>query len=120
MTNHLYISKKMNSWIFPGYQRGSLMHSIAGKAVAFKEALEPKFKEYIQNVISNTNVFTNELISNGVSIISNGTDNHLFTFDVKISFGTTGKEVSILLQKNHITVNKNTIPNDTELPFVTW
>ena len=119
MTNDPKVAKKMDSWIFPGYQGGPLMHSIAGKAVAFKEALEPEFKDYILNVISNTNAFADELLSNGVSIVSNGTDNHLFTFNVKESFNITGKEASSLLQKNHITVNKNTVPNDTESPFVT-
>ena len=119
MTNSIEVSKKMNSWIFPGYQGGPLMHSIAGKAVAFKEALEPEFKKYIKNVIDNTSVFANQLISNGVSIVSGGTDNHLFTFDVKKSFNITGKKASELLQKNHITVNKNTVPNDIESPFIT-
>jgi len=95
------------------------MHSIAGKAVAFGEALKPEFKDYIVQVKKNCKVFADEFIKLGAPIVSGGTDNHLFTVNVKDGFGITGKEASSILQKNHITVNKNTVPNDTESPFVT-
>ncbi len=119
MTNDDELAQKINKWIFPGYQGGPLMHSIAGKAVAFKEALEPEFKDYIQNVVKNSNAFANEFIKLGVPVVSGGTDNHLFTIDVMKGFGITGKDASSILQKNNITVNKNTIPNDTQSPFIT-
>ncbi len=119
MTNDDELAEKINKWIFPGYQGGPLMHSIAGKAVAFKEALEPEFKDYIQNVVKNSKAFANEFIKLGVPVVSGGTDNHLFTIDVMKGFGITGKDASSILQKNNITVNKNTIPNDTQSPFIT-
>ena len=95
------------------------MHSIAGKAVAFGEALKPEFKTYIKNVIENSKAFADEFKKLGVNVISGGTDNHLFIIDVKSSYGVTGKDASTILQENNITVNKNTIPNDPESPFVT-
>lgn len=119
MTDNEEIAKKVNRWIFPGYQGGPLMHSIAGKAVAFGEALKPEFKTYIKNVIENSKAFADEFKKMGVNVISGGTDNHLFIIDVKSSYGVTGKEASTILQENNITVNKNTIPNDPESPFVT-
>lgn len=119
MTNDEKLAKKIDRWIFPGYQGGPLMHSIAGKAIAFGEALKPEFKDYIIQVKKNCQAFANEFIKLGAPVVSGGTDNHLFTVDVKEGFGITGKEASTILQKNHITVNKNTVPNDTETPFVT-
>lgn len=119
MTNDEELAKKINRWIFPGYQGGPLMHSIAGKAVAFGEALKPEFKDYIIQVKKNCKAFADEFIKLGAPVVSGGTDNHLFTVDVKKGFGITGKEASTILQKNHITVNKNTVPNDSESPFVT-
>ena len=119
MTNDDEIAKKVDRWVFPGMQGGPLMHSIAGKAVAFGEALEPEFKEYIKDVVNNAKAFSDEFMKLGASVVSGGTDNHLFTLDVKKSYGITGKDASALLQKNNITVNKNTVPNDSESPFVT-
>ena len=119
MTNDDEIAKKINRWVFPGFQGGPLMHSIAGKAVAFNEALQPEFKEYITRVKNNCKVFCEELQSLGAKVISGGTDNHLFIIDVKSSYGITGQEASTRLQKNNITVNKNTIPNETLSPKVT-
>ena len=119
MTNDPLLAKKVNSAVFPGQQGGPLLHSIAGKAVAFREALKPEFKTYVKNLVENSKTFADELMKLGVSIVSGGTDNHLFTFDVKKTYGLTGKAASEILQKNFITVNKNTIPNDTESPFVT-
>ncbi len=119
MTNDFDTYKMINRWIFPGYQGGPLMHVIAGKAIAFKEALEPSFKIYTKQVVANSKAFADEFIKLGGTIVSGGTDNHLFTIDVKSSFGITGKEASAILQENFITVNKNTIPNDTESPMIT-
>ena len=119
MTNNEKLFKKANRWIFPGYQGGPLMHSIAGKAVAFGEALKPSFKVYSKRVIKNAKAFANEFIKNNVPVVSNGTDNHLFTINVKQGMNITGKKASSILQKNNITVNKNTVPHDSESPFVT-
>ena len=119
MTNNEEYSKKIDRWVFPGFQGGPLMHSIAGKAVSFGEALKPEFKKYIGNVVNNSKEFAQAFIQLGVKVISNGTDTHLFILDVKSSYGITGKEASSILQSNFITVNKNTIPYDSESPFVT-
>ncbi len=119
VTNDEDIAKKIDRWIFPGYQGGPLLHSIAGKAIAFGEALRPSFKEYQMQTINNAKEFANWFASNGVPVISNGTDNHLFIVDVKNGYGITGKEASDILQSIGITINKNTIPNDTESPFIT-
>ncbi len=119
MTNDDKIAKKINRWVFPGYQGGPLLHSIAGKAVAFKEALEPGFKTYIEQVLSNCKVFAGEFLKFGVPVISGGTDNHLFMLDVKTGYNITGKAASSTLQKLGITINKNSIPNDQEPPFIT-
>lgn len=118
MTNDENIAKKMDKYLFPGTQGGPLMHSIAGKAVAFGEALKPNFKKYISQVVKNASAFANQFIKNGCEIISNGTDNHLLIINVKKTYKLTGKKASTILQNNNITVNKNTIPNDTESPFV--
>ena len=119
MTNDESIAKKMDKYLFPGTQGGPLMHSIAGKAVAFGEALKPNFKKYTSQIVKNAKTFAKQFIKNGCEVISGGTDNHLFIINVKKTYKITGKEASNILQKNNITVNKNTIPNDTESPFVT-
>ena len=119
MTNDAEVAKKVDRWIFPGYQGGPLMHVIAGKAVAFKEALDPSFVVYSKNVVKNSKAFAKAFMDLGVPVVSGGTDNHLFTIDVFNGLGMTGKDASKVLQKNNITVNKNTIPNDTNGPFVT-
>jgi len=112
------IEKKLNSVVFPGTQGGPLMHVIAAKAVAFKEALEPEFVEYQKQVVINARAMAEVVISRGYKVISNGTDNHLFLMDF-IEKGITGKEVDAALGEAHITVNKNAVPNDPQSPFVT-
>lgn len=112
------IEKKLNSAVFPGTQGGPLMHVIAAKAVAFKEALEPEFKQYQQNVLNNAKEMARTLIERGYKIVSNGTDNHLMLVDL-IDKNITGKEADLALGRAHITVNKNTVPNDPRSPFVT-
>ena len=94
------------------------MHVIAGKAVCFKEALEPSFKEYAKNIVDNAQVLSKGLMDRGLSIVSNGTDNHLMLLNL-VPQNLTGKEVEKLLDEAHITANKNTIPNDPQKPFVT-
>lgn len=108
----------INKAIFPGIQGGPLMHVIAGKAVCFKEALSPEFKEYQTRVKNNASTLANELMANGIDIISGGTDNHLMLVDLTKQ-GKTGKEVEHNLDEVGITCNKNTIPNDPNSPFVT-
>ncbi|HHI92232.1 MAG TPA: serine hydroxymethyltransferase [Gammaproteobacteria bacterium] len=112
------IEKKFNSAVFPGIQGGPLMHVIAGKAVAFKEALEPEFKTYQAQVIKNARAMASTLQSRGYNIVSGGTDNHLFLVDL-IDKGITGKEADAALGAANITVNKNSVPNDPQSPFVT-
>ena len=107
-----------NKAIFPGTQGGPLMHIIAAKAVCFKEALQPAFKEYQQQVIRNSAALCQALLDNGIKIVSGGTDNHLMLVDLT-GTGLTGKKAEALLDEAHITCNKNTIPNDPESPFVT-
>ena len=119
MTNNEEIAKRIDKTLFPGCQGGPLEHIIAAKAVAFKEDLEPSYKEYIGQVIKNAKAMANEFIKLGYKVISNGTDNHLFLVDVKTSKGLTGKEVEDLLGKISITLNKNSIPNDREKPMYT-
>jgi len=112
------IEKKFNSAIFPGIQGGPLMHVIAAKAVAFKEALEPEFKTYQKQVVINAQAMAKVLIERGYNIVSKGTDNHLFLVDL-INKGMTGKEADAALGAANITVNKNSVPNDPQSPFVT-
>jgi glycine hydroxymethyltransferase len=112
------IEKKINSMIFPGIQGGPLMHVIAAKAVAFKEAMEPEFKVYQQQVIKNAQAMAKVFIDRGFDIVSGGTDNHLMLVSL-IPKGITGKAADAALGKAHITVNKNAVPNDPESPFVT-
>ncbi len=107
-----------NKAIFPGIQGGPLMHVIAAKAVCFKEALSPEFKEYGKNIIENAQALANGLMSRGLSIVSGGTDNHLMLLDLR-PLELTGKSVEKLLDAAHITANKNTVPNDPQSPFVT-
>ena len=114
LTNNEEIAKKINKTIFPGIQGGPLMHVIAAKAQCFYEALKPEFTTYIENVLKNIGAMSEEFQKLGYKVVSNGTDNHLILLDVKTSRGLTGKEAEELLDKVHITVNKNTIPNETE------
>lgn len=110
--------KAINSAIFPGLQGGPLMHVIAGKAVAFREALEPAFKNYAQQVVANAAALADTLTEKGFRIVSGRTESHVMLVDLR-SRGITGKEAEAALGKAHITVNKNAIPNDPEKPFVT-
>lgn len=112
------IEKKLNSAVFPGSQGGPLMHVIAAKAVAFKEALEPEFKVYQQQVIVNAKAMCDQMIKRGYDIVSGGTENHLFLVDL-INKDITGKDADAALGRAHITVNKNSVPNDPRSPFVT-
>ncbi|MGL4988641.1 MAG: serine hydroxymethyltransferase [Cetobacterium sp.] len=118
LTNDEEISKKIDKMIFPGIQGGPLMHVIAGKAVAFKEALSPEFKIYQKNVIENAAALSKTLTSHGVRVVSGGTDNHLILVDLT-NLNITGKDAEKVLENVHITVNKNGIPYDTLSPFVT-
>lgn len=112
------ITKKLNSSVFPGNQGGPLMHVIAAKAIAFKEAMQPEFKQYQQQALSNSRYLAEGLIAKGIDIVSNGTDNHLCLINL-INKKLTGKDVEITLGKANITTNKNTVPNDPCSPFVT-
>ena len=118
LTNDEEIAKKIDKIIFPGIQGGPLMHIIAGKAVAFKEALSPEFKKYQEQVIKNAEVLADTLTQNGVRVVSGGTDNHLILVDLT-NLDITGKDAEKILEKVNITVNKNGIPYDTKSPFVT-
>lgn len=111
-------AKQIDKTIFPGIQGGPLEHVIAGKAVCFKEALQPEFKEYIDQVVLNCKVLADELVKRGFKLVSGGTDNHLMLIDLT-SKNMTGKEAENLLEEVNITVNKNAIPNDKEKPTVT-
>lgn len=111
-------AKQIDKTIFPGIQGGPLEHVIAGKAVCFKEALQPEFKEYIDQVVLNCKVLADELVKRGFKLVSGGTDNHLMLIDLT-SKNMTGKEAESLLEEVNITVNKNAIPNDKEKPTVT-
>ena len=119
LTNNEEIIKKINKIIFPGIQGGPLMHVIGAKAQCFYEALQPSFKEYQTQVLKNIKALSDTLKEEGFRIVSGGTDNHLILVDVKGSIGITGKEAETILDKINITVNKNTIPYDTESPFKT-
>ena len=112
------IEKKLNSAVFPGYQGGPLMHVIAAKAVAFKEAMLPDFKIYQQQVIKNAQAMAEVFMTRGYDVISKGTDDHLFLVSF-IDAGLTGKDIDAWLGDAHITVNKNSVPNDPQSPFVT-
>lgn len=112
------VTKKLNSLVFPGTQGGPLMHVIAAKAVSFLEALQPEFKTYQEQVIRNAKLFSNILIQNGFEIVSGGTDTHLFLLSL-VNKNITGKAADAALHQANITVNKNTVPNDPQSPFVT-
>jgi len=112
------IEKKLNSLVFPGIQGGPLMHVIAAKAVALKEAMQPEFKTYQQRVVTHAQAMAGRFMARGLNIVSGGTDNHLMLVDL-ISRGVTGKAVDAALGRAHITVNKNAVPNDPQSPFVT-
>jgi len=116
--NNPELEKKFNSNIFPGIQGGPLMHVIAAKAVAFKEAMTPEFKIYQQQVVNNARAMAEVFIKRGFDVVSGGTDNHLMLVSL-IPKGITGKAADAALGKAHITVNKNAVPNDPESPFVT-
>ena len=109
--------EKIDKAIFPGIQGGPLEHVIAGKAVCFKEALSPSFKKYQDQVVKNANTWANELTKRGLKLVSGGTDNHLILIDLS-DRDITGLELETLLQKAHITTNKNTVPNEKRKPFV--
>jgi glycine hydroxymethyltransferase len=118
LTNDEEMIKKINKAVFPGIQGGPLMHVIAAKAVSFKEALQPNFKEYAKQIIKNAEILGETLKKEGATLVSGGTDNHIVLLDVR-PWDLTGKEAEKLLEKAGITVNKNTIPYDPESPFVT-
>lgn len=112
------LAKKIDSAVFPGIQGGPLEHIIAAKAVCFYEALQPEFKEYAEQIIKNARVLCETLMNRGFKVVGGLTENHLFTLDLR-GTGLTGKDAANLLDKYGITVNKNTVPNDPESPFVT-
>lgn len=118
LTNDADIAKKINSAVFPGLQGGPLMHVIAAKAVSFKEALDPSFKEYAAQVVANARAMADELMKGGIDVVSGGTDNHLMLADLRPK-GVTGKATEAALGRAHITCNKNGVPFDPEKPFVT-
>lgn len=118
LTNDETIAKKIDKVVFPGIQGGPLMHVIGAKAQSFYEALQPEFKLYQEQVLKNIKAMSNEFINLGYKVISGGTDNHLILLDVKSSINVTGKDAEKLLDTIHITVNKNTIPNETEKAMV--
>ena len=111
-------AKQIDKTIFPGIQGGPLEHVIAGKAVCFKEAMQPEFKEYVGKLVKNCKVLADELVKRGYNLVSGGTDNHLMLIDL-VNKKMTGKEAENLLHEVNITVNKNAVPNDPEGPFVT-
>jgi glycine hydroxymethyltransferase len=112
------IEKKLNSLVFPGIQGGPLMHVIAAKAVALKEAMQPDFKQYQETVVENARAMARRFVDRGLKIVSGGTDNHLMLVDLTPK-GLTGKAADAALGRAHITVNKNAVPNDPQSPFVT-
>ena len=118
LTDNEEIAKKVNKAIFPGCQGGPLMHVIASKAVCFGEALKPEFKAYCTQVVANAKKLAEELQARGIDLVSGGTDNHMMLADLR-SVNLTGKELQRRLDEVYITVNKNTIPNDPQSPFVT-
>jgi len=111
-------AKKLNSAVFPGTQGGPLEHIIAAKAVCFKEAMAPEFRTYAQNIVSNAKVLAEALLEEGFDLVTGGTDNHLMLADLR-PMHITGKEMQNRCDANHITLNKNAIPNDPEKPTVT-
>jgi len=118
LTQEEELAKKINSMVFPGTQGGPLMHVIAAKAVAFKEALDPGFRDYQKAVVDNARAMSEEMKARGYRIVSGGTDNHLFLVDL-IGLEYTGKDAEEALGRANITVNKNTVPGEPRSPFVT-
>ena len=118
LTNDEELAKKINSAVFPGQQGGPLMHIIAAKAVACKEALSPEFREYANQIVKNAKAMSEALLARNVNLVSGGTDNHLMLIDLR-GTGITGKELQLRLDDCNITANKNTIPFDPEKPFIT-
>ena len=118
LTNNEELAKLIDKNIFPGSQGGPLMHIIAAKAVAFKEALSPEFKAYQEQVVRNAKALAATLLARGVNLVSGGTDNHLMLLNL-VGTGVTGRQLEIWLDEAHITVNKNAVPDDPEKPFVT-
>lgn len=118
LTNSEELAKKINKVVFPGVQGGPLMHIIAAKAVAFKEALTPEFKEYQKQIVKNAKAMANEFKRLGYTLVGNDTENHLVILNVKKSLGITGRDAETVLDEVGITVNKNTVPYDTEKPFI--
>ncbi len=112
------VKKKLQSVVFPALQGGPLMHVIAAKAVAFKEALQPDFKDYARQILANAKVMAKTLMERGYKVVSGGTEDHLFLVDL-IDKGLTGKDAEAALGRAHITVNKNAVPNDPQKPFIT-
>jgi glycine hydroxymethyltransferase len=112
------LEKKLNSAVFPGSQGGPLMHVIAAKAICFKEALEPDFKLYMQQVIDNAKLMCKVIQDRGIDVVSGKTDNHIVLMDLR-SKGLTGKDCELALGQANITVNKNAVPDDPQPPFVT-
>ena len=112
------LEHKLNKAIFPGIQGGPLMHVIAAKAVCFKEALDPSFKDYAKDIVDNAKALADGLMKRGFNLVSNGTDNHLMLVDLQ-NMNVTGKETEKLLDAANITCNKNAIPNDPASPFIT-
>ncbi|NOD36523.1 MULTISPECIES: serine hydroxymethyltransferase [unclassified Ruegeria] len=118
LTNDEALAKKINSAVFPGLQGGPLMHVIAGKAVAFGEALKPEFKEYMQRVVDSASTLANVMIARGCDIVSGGTENHLMLVDLR-PIGVTGKDAEAALERAGFTCNKNSVPGDPQKPTVT-
>ena len=118
LTNSEELAKKINKVVFPGVQGGPLMHIIAAKAVAFKEALTPEFKEYQNQIVKNAKAMANEFKRLGYTLVGNDTENHLVILNVKKSLGITGRDAETVLDEVGITVNKNTVPYDIEKPFI--
>lgn len=118
LTNREDLARKINSAVFPGTQGGPLMHVIAAKAVCLREAMQPEFRAYAAKIVANAKALAEELMKLGFAMVSGGTDNHLMLADLR-PLHITGKELQARLDSNHITVNKNAIPNDPEKPFVT-
>jgi glycine hydroxymethyltransferase len=119
LTNKKEIAQKIDKAVFPGNQGGPLMHVIAGKAIAFYEALQPSYKTYIKSVVENSKAMAEEFIANGARVVTGGTDNHLFMLDIKKTYDITGQDAEDALFNINIIVNKNTIPFDEESPRVT-
>ena len=112
------LHKKLNSAVFPGLQGGPLEHVIAGKAVAFGQALKPEFKTYAQEIVNNTKAMASALMERGYKLVSDGTDTHVFLLDLR-GTGVTGKQAQFALGRAHLNCNRNTVPNDPESPMTT-